>query len=156
MAYYQAHFGSPLTDAEVRDSLGEGCPVFSLWTRDDLTDEWLADSRSYIAGNFPGSYIAVELPDSPWGRAYYHWAVSQLSQLGDNTVILPVMLASMADFRGLAEPERQAASAECLQSLLQTGRPPKHFARIMRQVQPQSDTGPGGEDLESSDEEVRP
>ena len=155
MAYYQAHFGSPLGHAEVRDSLGEGRPVFSLWTRDDLTDEWLADPGSYIAGNFPGSYIAVELPDSPWGRAYYHWAVSQLSQLGENTGVLPVMLASMADFRGLPEPERRAAAAECLQSLLQAERPPKHLARIMRQVQPQSDTGPGGEDLESSDEEVR-
>ena len=106
-------------------SLGEGRPVFSLWTRNDLTDEWQADA---------GSYIAVELPDSPWGRAYYHWAISQLSQLGENTNFLPVMLASMADFRGLPEPERQVATGNCLQSLLETGKPPKHFARIMRQV----------------------
>jgi len=50
---------------EPEDRLAEGSPGFSLWKRSELPSEW---RRSCSAGQV---CVAIELPDTPWGRAYY-------------------------------------------------------------------------------------
>ena len=77
------------------------------------------------------AYTAVELPDTSWGVAYYIWATSVLRATEDPNDLLPVLLTSQADFRGLASAEeRQNAMRETLDFLLRTGKPPQHFCKI--------------------------
>ena len=112
---------------EIKDRLADGAPAFSLWKRSELPAEW---RRSCTAGQV---CVALELPDTPWGRTYYKWACLQLEVPSDEN--LPVMLASMYDFRGEDEHGRRASAAMCLRSLLATGKPPAHFARILETSQ---------------------
>ena len=78
-------------------------------------------------------YVAVELPDTPWGRCYYAWAVQQLQALPEDSSALPVMVSSMHDFRGVGADQRRADAAECLRALLATGKPPAFFATVMQE-----------------------
>ena len=124
----QGLFGHAADETEeVKDRLADGAPPFSLWKRSELPAEW---RRSCSAGQL---YVALELPDTPWGRTYYRWACRQLEASSDEN--LPVMLASMHDFRGEDEHGRRVSAAMCLRSLLATGKPPAHFARILEAPQ---------------------
>ena len=125
MAWYSAHRGEPPGAGEQRDRLGEGTAPFTLWRSGDLPPEW---AQHFAVGH---AYVAVELPDTPWGRAYYGWACAQLGLESAGTDAVPVMLASMHDFRGLPEHAQRIQEARnCLQALLGSGRPPQHFVRI--------------------------
>ena len=72
----------------------------------------------------------VELLDFLWAWHYNSWAqqpVFQHCRTGDP---LPVVVVAKEDFRGLAnEGERQALSAQVLQSLQVEGRPLPLFSR---------------------------
>ena len=113
-----------------RPSLAEGFPEFRLWHRDELPEEW----RQIYAS--PG-YVAVELPDTPWGRQYHAWAVKELEKEMTDDTALPVMLTSMKDFRGENAEQRKQSAAEVLQCLAGHGKPPPFFARIMPTVDTQ-------------------
>ena len=126
MAWYTAHRGEAPGTEDPRDRLGEGTAPFTLWKRGDLPPVW--------AQHFTDSHIcvSVELPDTPWGRAYYSWACNQLGLQTAGTDAVPVMLTSMYDFQGLPEHSQRIHEARnCLQALLETGRPPQHFARLL-------------------------
>ena len=77
-------------------------------------------------------FVAVELPDTPWGRSYYALVCQQLFAVENHAERVPCMLCSMADFRG-PEQGAKSATADCLRSLLTRGRPPLHFARFLDQ-----------------------
>ena len=125
------HFGDVPGMEEPQDRLGEGTAPFRLWWRADLPSVW----RQHFTDDH--CYVAVELPDAPWGRAYYSWACNQLAALPEDSGAVPVMLCSMADFRGHPEGEQRIAAArECLRALLEGGRPPQHFARILHHSEP--------------------
>lgn len=81
---------------EVRNSLAEGTPAFRPWTKDELPTDW----RQAVARPGYGShfFVAVELPDTHWGRCYYAWAIRELERLPRNSNALPVMVSSMFDF----------------------------------------------------------
>ena len=116
---------------EVRNSLAEGTPAFRLWTEAELPTDW----RQAVARPGYGShfYVAKELPDTPWGRCYYAWAIRELERLLRDSNALPVMVSSMFDFRGVDAAQRRADAAECLRSLAATGKPPAHFATVMEE-----------------------
>jgi hypothetical protein len=130
MASSEAHFGRvPGNDVEVRGSLAEGTPAFRLWTEAELPAEW----RQAVARPGYGShfFVAVELPDTPWGRCYYAWAIRELEGLPSDSGVLPVMVSSMFDFRGVGAAQRRTDAAECLRALAATGKPPAHFVTVM-------------------------
>ena len=122
----QVHFGDAPGMEEPKDRLGEGTAPFRLWWQEDLPSVW----RQYSTDNH--ICVAVEIPDVPWGRAYYSWACRQLEAMAGSSGAVPVMLASMEDFRDHQDRDKRTAAArECLHALLQDGRPPQHFARIL-------------------------
>ena len=75
--------------------------------------------------------LGIELPDTPWGRAYYGWAIGVLAELPVDDTRVGVMLSSMANFR---EPQdSRLEAARCLRSLLEAGRPPlDHVVQVLR------------------------
>ena len=111
------------TSAEpVRNSLADGCPAFGLLSREDLPERWRALP--------PTARLGVEVPDTPWGRTYYAWAVAELARAPTDTDNLGVMLTSMADFR--APGDARAEAARCLRALLETGKPPRdHVVQVL-------------------------
>ena len=128
----RAFFGhAPGGEGSQRSSLAPDSPAFQLWRRSELPAEWR--SRSVVT---PTRQIAValELPDTPWGRSYYGWACERLASETEATDFIPVMLTSMHDFRGLPDERgRRQAAADCLRSLIESGKPPPHFARILEE-----------------------
>ena len=115
------------TSAEpVRKSLAEGTPLFGLWRRADLSERWTRVPLTFG--------LAVEVPDTPWGRAYYYWAISELDQQGPvpeaGSEVLGVMLTSTSEFR--APGDARAESARCLRALLEIGKPPReHIVQLV-------------------------
>ena len=110
----------------IRDRLAEGLPPFQLLKKSDLEPRWRRIS---------GSRLAMELPDTPWGRAYYSWAVEKLAAqpTSEADPFLGCMLSSMANFREPDSSHREAA--RCLRSLLEDGVPPRdHVAQILNEV----------------------
>ena len=106
--------------ADVPNSLGPGAPPFVAWQVDELPAEWR------ITHMHPDTrYVAVELPDTPWGIAYYRWFCSEL---GDDAAGVGCMVVNMVDYNGGSNQREQAA--ECLRSLLQTGKP-ANFVRVL-------------------------
>ena len=102
-------------------SMGPGRPTFQLWKVDEIPKVW-ADTLRHP----DTSYLAIEVPDFGFGRRYYEWAVAQL-QAAEHGVYLAVMLCNQQDYRGGSRSD----VTECLRSLLETGKPPAHFVRIL-------------------------
>jgi hypothetical protein len=107
----------------VPSSLGQGTPAFTAFKTADLPQEWracLADSRT--------KYVALEIPDVPWGRVYYSWYVNFASTAPPGKY-LPAMLLNLHDYNGGSG--QQEAAKGVLRSLLETGRPTPAFLRIL-------------------------
>ena len=119
MFAYECDAHAVPTDA-VHPSLGPDTAPFRLLQQTDLPDRWRAISVERLA---------VELPDTPWGRAYYAWAVNKLREMEAGSGPA-VMLVSMANFR---EPLcARAEAAACLRCLLVRGTPPpEHVLQIV-------------------------
>ena len=110
-------------NAAVHPSLGPDTAPFRLLQRADLPDRWRA---------IPVDRLAVELPDTPWGRAYYAWAVSKLEDMEPGSGPA-VMLVSMANFREPLCASTEAAA--CLRCLLDRGTPPPgHILQIVHEM----------------------
>ena len=74
-------------------------------------------------------YVAVELPDMPWGHAYHAWFAANYS-VADFKEYACTCVVNMHDYNeGNMRHER---AAEVLRSLLQTGKPPAHFMRLIQ------------------------
>jgi len=113
-------------DGPTESSVGPGTAPYRLLCKADLPDIWQP---------IPVKNIGIELPDTPWGRSYYAWAIRELrlrENIAGSEEVPGVMLVSMANFR---EPEdARAAAVMCLQTLLAEGRPPReHVVQILRQ-----------------------
>ena len=112
-------------DSAIPSSMYPGAPPFQAWKLDELPELWkesLRDSNT--------RYIAVELPDEPWGHAYHAWFAANHTTK-DFKVLAASMVLNMQDYNGGRDQERR--SREVLQSLLQTGKPPPHFIRLLHQ-----------------------
>ena len=121
MYSYVAHHDYTSADP-VRNSLADGCPAFGLLSREDLPEQWRALP--------PTARLGVEVPDTPWGRTYYAWAVAELARAPTDTDSLGVLLTSMADFR--APGDARAEAARCLRVLLETGKLPRdHVVQVL-------------------------
>ena len=77
---------------EPKDRLGEGAAPFRLWLHEELPSIW----RQHLTDDH--ICVSVELPGSPWERAYYKGASKQLEALPESADAVPVMLTNMADF----------------------------------------------------------
>ena len=113
-------------DGPTESSVGPGTAPYRLLCKADLPDIWQP---------IPVKSIGIELPDTPWGRSYYAWAIRELrlrENIAGSEEVPGVMLVSMANFR---EPENaRAAAVMCLQTLLAEGRPSReHVVQILRQ-----------------------
>ena len=119
MFSFNAHEGAP-DDEPARPSLGPHTAPFRLWKRSDLSAAWQALPAS--------AWLAIELPDTPWGRAYYRWASAEGGDGPPTGNSIGVMLVNMHDYR---HPGNASAEAgRCLRALLQDGRPPvEHVVR---------------------------
>ena len=112
-------------DSAIPSSMYPGSPPFQAWKLDELPELWKESLRD------PNTrYIAVELPDEPWGHAYHTWFAANHTTK-DFKVLAASMVLNMQDYNGGRDQERQ--SREVLQSLLQTGKPPPHFIRLLHQ-----------------------
>ena len=100
-------------------------PPFQAWKLSELPEAWKQSLRE------PNTmFIAVELPDRPWGHAYHAWFASNFS-VTDFDEYAAVCVVNMKDYNnGNMQIER---AAEVLRSLLETGKPPPHFLRILKQ-----------------------
>ena len=105
-------------------SLHPGGPPFQAWKLSELPDEWkksLQDPNTL--------FIAVELPDMPWGHAYHAWFASNYT-VSDFGEYAATCVVNMQDYHeGI---QRNEHAAEVLRSLVQTGKPPPHFLRILK------------------------
>ena len=112
-------------DSGIPSSMYPGAPPFQAWKLDELPEMWKESLRD------PNTrYIAVELPDEPWGHAYHAWFAANHTTK-DFKVLAASMVLNMQDYNGGRNQERR--SREVLQSLLQTGKPPPHFIRLLHQ-----------------------
>ena len=116
-----ASWDSSRVRSDVANSLRPGAPPFGAWQVDELPAEWRT-----ILMHPDTSYGAVELPDTPWGIAYYRWFCSEFD---DDAHSVGCTVVNMADYNGGSNQRQQAA--DCLRSLLQTGKPPAHFVRVL-------------------------
>jgi hypothetical protein len=100
-------------------------PPFQAWKLSELPEEW---KKSL---NEPNTmFIAVELPDRPWGHAYHAWFASNF-RVADFDEYAAVCVVNMKDYNnGNMQIER---AAEVLRFLLETGKPAPHFLRILKQ-----------------------
>jgi hypothetical protein len=73
-------------------------------------------------------WVAVELPDRPWGHAYHAWFASNYT-VADFKEYTPTCVVNMQDYNGGNKQKENAA--EVLRFLLETGKPPPHFLRIL-------------------------
>ena len=126
----RAFFGNvPGGEGSQRNSIALDLPAFQLWRRSELPAEW----RSTSVGT-PTRQIAValELPDTPGGRTDYGWACERLTSEPEATYVIPDLLTSRYDFRGLRDERgRRQAAADDLRNLIESGKPPPHLARLL-------------------------
>jgi hypothetical protein len=123
MFSYDCHGELP-QDEPIGQSLGEHTAKFKLLHKSDLPARW----RPIAADK-----LAIEVPDSPWGRKYFHWGTQQLQRLegtAANHGFPGLMLVSMHNFR---EPEdARGQAALCLRNLLDNGTPPReHVIQLL-------------------------
>ena len=89
----------------------------STWKRQPDERQRLQAARELgLAPEAIQAYTAAELPDTSWGMPYYSWAIGVPRAIDDpGTDVLPVLLTSQADIRGLASAEeRQNAMRETM------------------------------------------
>ena len=111
---------------EVRNSLGPGTALFRPWLFEELPAEW------QVTALHPHTrYVAVELPDTAWGTAYHDWFVFGGPHVIDYESLPGVMVVNMRDYNGGRDQHRQ--SGLVLQALLQSGRPPPNFIRVLHE-----------------------
>ena len=144
---YTCHVGAA-DEEPIRPSLRPDTAPFRLLQRGDLAQVWqdLPDS----------CWLAIELPDTPWGRSYYRWAVEALGHEGRDPQPggLGVLLASIYDFRNFVDfpGDAHREAGRCLQSLLVDGTPPRdHVVRVFRD----SELTPGMLDTAKENEAAR-
>ena len=120
---------SPSSDAAgVPASLFPGGPAFQAWKLAELPSEWQATHRH------PETlYVGVELPDMPWGRAYSNWFTANFT-VADHDTWAAVCVVNMVDYNGGAGQRQQAGKV--LKYLLETGKPPPDFLRILKRELP--------------------
>ena len=122
---------SPSSDAAgVPASLGPGRPVFQAWKLSEMPSEWQATLM-----NPETQYVGVELPDMPWGHVYNNWFTANCTA-ADRDTWAAVVVVNMVDYHG-GEGQKQQA-AEVLKYLLETGKPPPDFVRILKTELPVS------------------
>ena len=104
----------------VPTSVYPGGPPFQAWK----LEEW---KKSLDEPNT--MFIAVELPDRPWGHAYHAWFASTFS-VEDFDTYAALCVVNMQDYKnGRMQIE---SAANVLRSLLETGKPPPDFLRILK------------------------
>ena len=86
-------------------------------------------------------FVAVELPDRPWGHAYHAWFASNYT-VSDFGEYAATCVVNMQDYNG-GNMQREHA-AEVLRFLLETGKPPPHFLRILK---PEGKTDPDQKEM---------
>ena len=74
-------------------------------------------------------FVAVELPDRPWVHAYHAWFASTYT-VSDFQEYAATCVVNMQDYH--EGNMRDEHAKEVLRSLLQTGKPPPHFLRILK------------------------
>ena len=114
MFSYEFHGELP-QDEPLVQSLGEHTAKFKLLHKSDLPARW----RPIAAEK-----LAIEVPDTQWGRKYFHWATQELQRIEGTAVdhgFPGIMLVSMHNFREPENAYRQAAL--CLTSLMEDGTP---------------------------------
>ena len=95
---------SPSSDAaHVPASLSPGGPVFQAWKLAEMPAEWQATLRHPET-----MYVGVELPDTPWGRAYSDWFTANFTA-ADHDAWAAVCVVNLADQHGGAGQGEQAA-----------------------------------------------
>lgn len=107
----------------VADRLADGTPPFSAIRICDLPRAW-RQSLEHPRTRF----VAVEIPDTPWGRKYYDWYTA-FAERASRDEFVPAMLLNMHDYNG-GTGQREAAG-QFLRSLLESGRPTPSFVRIL-------------------------
>ena len=118
--FHSQHAQHAQSGVPVQSSLGPETAPFRQWKRSDLSAAWQALPAS--------AWLAIELPDMPWGRAYYWWAVEQNGTAPPTGDDIGVMLVNMQDYRHPDDPRAEAM--RCLRALLHDGRPPvEHVVR---------------------------
>ena len=111
----------------VSNRLGPGTPAFTAYKISELPTIW-HDCLAH-----PGTaYVALEVPDTPWGWSYYRWYAS-VADRNSPGVYVPVMMVNMHDYNG-GTAQRKAAAA-VLRSLLETGRPTANWIRVLKDTQ---------------------
>ena len=112
-------------NSTIPSSICPSAPPFQAWKLDELPEPWKESLRD------PNTrYIAIELPDMPWGHAYHAWYASNHTTK-DFDKYAACLVVNMKDYNGGKDQEQR--SKELLRALLQTGKPPPHFIRLLRQ-----------------------
>ena len=111
---------------EVRNSLGPGTALFKPWLFEELPAEW------QVTALHPHTrHVAVEVPDTPWGRAYHDWFCFGGPHVLNYESLPGVMVVNMRDYKGGRDQHHQ--SGRVLQALLESGRPPPNFIRVLHE-----------------------
>jgi hypothetical protein len=115
---------SPPSNAScVPAALFSGGPPFQAWKLAELPPAW------QVTLHRPNTrYIGVELPDLPWGRAYADWFTANFI-IADHGTWTTVCVVNMSDYHG-GEGQRDQ-DARVLKFLLEAGKPPPNFLRIL-------------------------
>jgi hypothetical protein len=118
----------PSNASTVPTSMFPGGPPFQAWKLSELPRQW----RQSL--NHPDTlYIAVELPDMPWGHAYNAW-FSSFHSVADFDTYAAVCVMNMQDYN-YGQDQRERAG-NVLRHLLETGKPPPDFLRILKREKP--------------------
>ena len=99
-------------EGPIVQGLGEDRARFRLLHKSDLAAKWSA---------IPAEQLAVELPDTPWGRSYLHRAAQELQRLQGTPAqhgYPGIMLVSMANFREPEDPRQQAGTRRSMEPQL--------------------------------------
>jgi hypothetical protein len=124
------------SDGPPQASLGPGTAAFALFPKASLPEDWrrpvdprqlreaAATSRCAVEDLVPETL--VEVPDRPWGRAYFHWANHRFEQLPfeERSQFLRAMLVAPEEYGG--------SNRHLLACLVREGRPTPAFVRIFK------------------------
>jgi hypothetical protein len=112
----------------VPTSMYPGGPPFQAWKLSELPELWKQslDRPDTL-------YVAVELPDLPWGHAYHAWFASTYS-VADFDTYAAVCVMNMQDYNYGQDQRNRAGNV--LRYLLETGKPPPDFLRILKKEEP--------------------
>ena len=132
-------------------SLGHGTASFKLVPWSSLPADW---RRPVEVGQLREAAVAyecdaeqlvaetlVELPDKPWGMAYFQWAIAELEALpaDQRCTFLRPMLVPSAEYS-----DGRAGAQRCLlDSLVHDGFPAPCFVRIFKLRDSTDDAGRG-------------